>query len=96
MLLDKYLVSGLSKFMRGFYPVWRELLELIPSGSGSGIAYELTMPTWAGTVITAYIVVWLTRTVIKFFIMKKSVSFEKDDRVLVSDSGDVISDFHIE
>jgi hypothetical protein len=72
MLSDNYLVSGSSKVMRGFYPGWRELLELIPSGSGSGIAIELRMPTQIGAALTAIIAAWFVRAVIKILMMKKA------------------------
>jgi len=61
MLSDTYLVSASSYIMRGFCPGWRELLELIPSGSGSGIAYELRMPTAIGASLTAVLSAWAVR-----------------------------------
>ena len=80
ILSDRYLVSESSKTMRGFYPGWRELLELIPSGSGSGIAYELRMPTQAGAAITAILAAWFVRNVIRIFKIKKAGRFGKEDR----------------
>ena len=73
ILSDRYLVSESSKTMRGFYPGWRELLELIPSGSGSGIAYELRMPTQAGAAITAILAAWFVRNVIRIFRIKNEI-----------------------
>ncbi len=64
MKSDTYLVSGSSYIMRGFYPGWRELLELIPSGSGSGIAYELRMPTAIGAALTAVLSAWAAREIV--------------------------------
>lgn len=58
MLADRYLVNDSSDIMRGFYPGWRDLLELIPSGSGSGIDYSLRMPTAIGPAITAILAAW--------------------------------------
>lgn len=58
MMADDYLVDVSSSVMRGFYPGWRELLELIPGGSGSGIAYELRMPTAVGASVTAVLLAW--------------------------------------
>ena len=52
MMSDTYLVSGSSYIMRGFYPGWRELFELIPSGTGSGIAFDLRMPTAIGAAVS--------------------------------------------
>ena len=64
MLSDRYLVSESSNIMRGFYPGWRDLLEIIPSGSGSGILYENRMPTAIGPAITAILAAWFVRTCI--------------------------------
>ena len=67
MRSDTYLFNESSNIMRGFYPGWRELLEIIPSGSGSGIAYELRMPTAIGPAITAILAAWFIRTCILLF-----------------------------
>lgn len=64
MRSDKYLFNDSSSIMRGFYPGWRELLEIIPSGSGSGIDYSLRMPTAVGPAITAILAAWFIRTLI--------------------------------
>ncbi len=66
MVSDTYLFNESSDVMRGFYPGWRDLLELIPSGSGSGIAYEMRMPTAIGPAITAILAAWFVRTCILF------------------------------
>ena len=66
MLSDRYLVNESSNIMRGFYPGWRDLLEIIPSGSGSGIVYEMKMPTAVGPAITAILAAWFVRTIILF------------------------------
>ena len=58
MMADRYLVNDSSDIMRGFYPGWRDLLELIPSGSGSGIDYSMKMPTAIGPAITAILAAW--------------------------------------
>ena len=75
MRSDTYLVNGSSYIMRGFYPGWRELLELIPSGSGSGIAYELRMPTAIGAALIAVLFAYAVREMILFVtsVRKKSV-----------------------
>ena len=82
MISDKYLVNESSKLMRGFYPGWRELLELIPSGSGSGIEYELRMPTQTGAAITAILAAWFVRTSIRVLLNKKRDKSEDDKRNL--------------
>ena len=65
MLSDRYLVNESSNTMRGFYPGWREILEIIPSGSGSGIVYDLRMPTAIGPAITAILAAWVVYTFCK-------------------------------
>ena len=69
MLSDRYLVNESSNAMRGFYPGWRDILEIIPSGSGSGIGYEMRMPTAIGPAITAILAAWFVRTLI--LVLKK-------------------------
>ena len=69
MTSDRYLVNESSNIMRGFYPGWRDLLEIIPSGSGSGIVYEMKMPTAVGPAITAILAAWFVRTLI--LVLKK-------------------------
>ncbi|MCR5739183.1 MAG: hypothetical protein K6G43_05150 [Lachnospiraceae bacterium] len=84
MMADEYLFSGSSDIMRGFYPGWRELLELIPAGSGSGIAYELRMPTQIGAALTAILASWFMRTLSMIFLAKKDPERIrlKDERIL--------------
>ncbi len=68
MRSDTYLVDGSSYIMRGFYPGWRELLELIPSGSGSGIAYDLRMPTAIGAALTAVLAAYGVTAALRFIV----------------------------
>ncbi len=79
MRSDTYLVGGSSYIMRGFYPGWRELLELIPSGSGSGIAYDLRMPTAIGAALAAVLAAYAVSAVLRFIVSvrdrKSSKSF---------------------
>ena len=77
MRSDTYLVSGSSYTMRGFYPGWRELLELIPSGSGSGIAIELRMPTAIGAALTAVLAAYAVSAVIRFAASVRNGSVKK-------------------
>jgi hypothetical protein len=72
MVSDRYLVSESSNIMRGFFPGWRDLLEIIPAGSGSGIAYDMKMPTAIGPAITAILTAWVVRTFI--FFIKGTIS----------------------
>ena len=68
MMSDTYLVGGSSYIMRGFYPGWRELLELIPSGAGSGIAYDLRMPTAIGAALTAVLAAYGVTVVLRLIV----------------------------
>ena len=68
MRSDTYLVSGSSYIMRGFYPGWRELFELIPSGSGSGIAYDLRMPTAIGAALAAVLAAYAVSAVLRLIV----------------------------
>ena len=68
MKSDTYLVSGSSYIMRGFYPGWRELFELIPSGSGSGIAYDLRMPTAIGAALAAVLAAYAVSAVLRLIV----------------------------
>ena len=77
MRSDTYLVGGSSYTMRGFYPGWRELLELIPSGTGSGIAYELRMPTAIGAALTAVLAAYAVSAVVGFIVSVKNTTGKK-------------------
>jgi len=77
MVSDTYLVSESSNIMRGFYPGWRDLLEIIPSGSGSGIAFDIKMPTAIGPAITAILGAWFIRTCILVIKGKRSGDVKK-------------------
>ena len=77
MMSDTYLVSSSSYIMRGFYPGWRELLELIPSGTGSGIAYELRMPTAIGAALTAVLAAYAVSAVAGFIASVKNTTGKK-------------------
>ncbi len=77
MVSDTYLVSESSNIMRGFYPGWRDLLEIIPSGSGSGIAFDIKMPTAIGPAITAILGAWFIRTCILAIKGKRSGDVKK-------------------
>ena len=61
MLSDRYLVNESSNIMRGFYPGIKDIFEIIPAGSGSGIVYDLKMPTAIGPAVTAILAAWLLR-----------------------------------
>lgn len=78
MMSDRYLVSESSNIMRGFYPGWRDLLEIIPSGSGSGIAYDNRMPTAVGPAVTAILAAWFVRTMLLMAGGRKSQDGDKN------------------
>ncbi len=78
MMSDTYLVSGSSYIMRGFYPGWRELFELIPSGTGSGIAFDLRMPTAIGAALTAVLAAYAVSAVIRFVLSVRNKSLKKN------------------
>ncbi len=83
MLSDDYRVDESSYIMRGFYPGWRELLEIIPSGSGSGIAYELRMPTALGISLVSVLAVWFIHAVFRVFRSIKTKRSSVADRTFV-------------
>ncbi len=60
---DDYRVDQSTYSMRGFYPGLRELFEIIPSGSGSGIEFENRMPTAIGIALSVILLAWLIRAV---------------------------------
>ena len=75
MLSDRYLVNTSSDIMRGFYPGLCDIFEAIPSGSGSGIVYELKMSTAVGPAITAVLLSFVT---VGFIRIKRKAHFPKE------------------
>lgn len=67
MSADRFRFGESTSYMRGFYPGFKEIFEIIPWGTGSGIEYEMRMPTMVGITMTVILAIWILRSVVVIY-----------------------------